>query len=51
MNHLQEMVEGRDMWLEGQMAECVGKEPSLPFLPPPAGNACFGRVHVSQGGG
>lgn len=38
MNHFQEMVEGRDMWLEGQMAECVGTWPSLPFLPPPAGN-------------
>lgn len=43
MNHLQEMG-GRDMWLERQMAEPVGTELSLLFLPPPSGSVhSFGR--------
>lgn len=34
MNHLQE-TEGREVWLEQQMAEFVGMWLSLLFLPPP----------------
>ena len=41
MNHLQE-TEGGEVWLEQQMAECVGMWLSLLVPPPPSGHDSSG---------
>lgn len=39
------------MWLEQQMAERVGTELSLLFLPPRSGNKSLGSIYSFQDGG